>query len=97
MNSRSKPPTLETFYNVKQATVRLGLATEDPDDESGQRWLRDGVNRQPADGPRFPCHRLGRKLMFSESDLAEIAAMHADVPTRAGRSRRRRPTAKSAA
>ncbi|MEV5944489.1 hypothetical protein [Streptomyces sp. NPDC051994] len=94
MNSRSKPPTLETFYNVKQAAVRLGLANEEnPDDESGQRWLRDGVNRQPGDGPRFPCHRLGRKLMFSESDLAEIAAMHADAPTRTGRPRRRRPAA----
>lgn len=93
MNTRSKPTTLEAFYNVKQATVKLGMATPDPEDESGQRWLRDGVNRKPEDGPRFPCHRLGRQLMFSESDLAEIAAMHADAPTRTGRPRRRRPSA----
>ncbi|MFH9798034.1 hypothetical protein [Streptomyces virginiae] len=69
---RTTPPVLETFYNVKQATVRLGLATEDPADERGQRMLRDGVNREH--NP-FPHHRIGRRLMFSESNLAVIASM----------------------
>lgn len=77
-------PALETFYDVKAATVRLGIATEDPQDESGQRWLRDGVNREH--NP-FPHHRMNRKLMFSESDLQLIAAMHRNAPTRAGRPR----------
>jgi hypothetical protein len=84
---RTAPAQLETFYNVKQATVKLGIATEDPADERGQRWLRDGVNRKH--NP-FPHHRLGRQLMFSESDLAEIAAMHRNAPTRLSRTRKPR-------
>jgi hypothetical protein len=89
MSTRKAPPTktplkLEGFYNVKQATVRLGLATEGEDDLRGQRWLRDGVNHGG-----FPHHRMSRVLMFSDSDLAEIAAMHRNAPTRAGRPRRK--------
>lgn len=88
MPTRKAPPTkplkLEGFYDVKQAAVKLGLATEDEGDIRGQRWLRDGVNHKG-----FPHHRMNRQLMFSDSDLAEIAAMHRNAPTRAGRPRRR--------
>lgn len=69
---RTTPPVLETYHDVKAATVKLGLATEDPADERGQRMLRDGVNREHN---RFPHHRIGRRLMFSESNLAVIASM----------------------
>ncbi|MFF9310001.1 hypothetical protein ACF1BS_03730 [Streptomyces sp. NPDC014748] len=80
---------LETFYTVKQAAKRLIPTDQDPDnpdgnDEAGERWLRDGVNHKG-----WPCHRFGRRLMFSDSDLAEIAAMHRNAPTRAGRPRRK--------
>lgn len=88
MPARQTPPTrmlkLEGFHDVKQATVKLGLASEDPNDVSGQRWLRDGVNHKG-----FPCHRMNGRLLFSDSDLAEIAAMHRNAPTRAGRPRRK--------
>jgi hypothetical protein len=87
---RTAPAQLGTFYNVKQATVKLGLATENPDDKRGQRWLRDGVNREH--NP-FPCHRLGGQLMFSESDLAEIAEMNRQVSTRISRTRKPRKKA----
>jgi hypothetical protein len=94
MSPQKTPPTkLPGFHNVKQATVRLGLATEDPDDERGQRWLRDGVNREH--NP-FPHHRMGRQLMFSDEDLAEIAEMHRNAPTRTGRPRTRRRLAAAA-
>ncbi|HZF92019.1 hypothetical protein [Streptomyces sp.] len=87
-------PVLENFYNLKQATVRLGLATEDPEDKRGQDWLRRGVNRKPKDGPRFPCHRMAGQLMFSDTDLAEIAAlMRNKVDGRSKPRRRRRPAA----
>lgn len=86
---------LENFYTVKQAAKKLvPLDTDDPEAESdtdaesgnevGERWLRDGVNHKG-----WPHHRIGRRLMFSETDLAEIAAMHRNAPTRAGRPRRR--------
>ncbi|MFJ2515567.1 hypothetical protein ACIPEL_36120 [Streptomyces griseoviridis] len=80
-----KKPTevvLENFHNLKQATVRLGLATDKDDDRRGQDWLRRGVNR-PTDGskgPRFPCHRMANQLMFSDSDLAQIADLMHDKP-----------------
>lgn len=92
---KPNPPALEAFYDVKAATVRLGIATDDPDDESGQRWLRDGVNREH--NP-FPHHRMNRKLMFSESDLVLIAAMHRNAPARAGRPRaaKKRTTTRTA-
>lgn len=78
----SKSPVLENFHNVKQATVRLGLATEDPDDKRGQKWLRDGFNR-PEDGskgPRFPGCYMAGQLMFSDSDLARIAEIQRNAP-----------------
>ncbi|MGW3594948.1 hypothetical protein [Streptomyces sp. NPDC005167] len=94
MSPRKTPPTpLQGFHNVKQATVKLGMATEDPADKRGQRWLRDGVNREH--NP-FPCHRMSGYLLFSDDDLAEIAAMHRNVPTRAGRPRSRRRLAAAA-
>ena len=69
-------PVLGTFYNVRNAAIRLGLTDpSDPDDTTGQRWLRDGFNR-PEDGTKgrkFPGLYMGRELMFSDSDLAEIA------------------------
>lgn len=88
---RKAPPTkqLEGFYDVKTATVKLGLATEDPDDLAGQRWLRDGANHKG-----FPHHRMSGRLVFSDADLAEIAAMHRNAPTRRGRPRRTRLAAK---
>lgn len=84
--------TLENFYTVKQAAKRLipldqENLSDDEDNEAGERWLRDGVNHKG-----WPHHRFGRRLMFSDSDLAEIAAMHRNVPTRAGRPRTRKPT-----
>ncbi|GAA1887553.1 hypothetical protein GCM10009837_06570 [Streptomyces durmitorensis] len=107
MSPRNTPPTaLEAFYTVREAARKLGFNKPDnPDEElldeaedtgtrqAGERWLRDGVNRTPDKGPRFPHHRLGRRLMFSESDLAEIAAMHRNAPTRSGRPRRHRSAA----
>lgn len=85
---RATPVTqLENFYTVKQAAKKLiPLDPDDPEtaDEAGERWLRDGVNHKG-----WPHHRFGRRLMFSDSDLAEIAAMHRTAPTRAGRPRRR--------
>lgn len=89
MSARKSTPTLEYFYTVKEAAKRLGMSDPDnPDDESGVRWLRDGVNR---DKNPFPHHRLGRRLMFSDSDLAEIAAMHRNASTQGARRRSRRP------
>lgn len=65
---------LDAVYDVKGAAVRLGLATPDPKDEDGQRWLRDGFNR-PHDGSKgrkFPGQYMSGKLTFTESQLAEI-------------------------
>jgi hypothetical protein len=83
MASRQTPPgptptktadVLERIYDIKAATVRLGIATPDPKDEDGQRWLRDGFNR-PTDGSKgrkFPGQYMSGKLTFTESQLAEI-------------------------
>ncbi|MFE0353655.1 hypothetical protein ACFW2I_09185 [Streptomyces nigra] len=99
MPTRSPRPAsvtkLENFYTVKQAAKKLiPVDAEDPseDNESGERWLRDGVNHKG-----WPHHRFGRRLMFSDSDLAQIAAMHRNVPTRAGRPRTRKPAHATAA
>ncbi|MFG3046329.1 helix-turn-helix domain-containing protein [Streptomyces sp. NPDC048241] len=79
---------LEHFYTVNDAAKRLGLANdENPESAAGVRWLRRGVNREH--NP-FPHHRLGKRLMFSESDLAEIAAMHRNASTQGARRRTRR-------
>ncbi|WP_328336836.1 hypothetical protein [Streptomyces violaceus] len=78
---------LENFYTVKQAAKKLIPTDPDnpsEDNESGERWLRDGVNHKG-----WPHHRFGRRLMFSDSDLAQIAALHRNAPTRAGRPRTR--------
>ncbi|MDT9688153.1 hypothetical protein Q5762_07255 [Streptomyces sp. P9(2023)] len=52
----------EDFTDVSETARRLGI---------GARRLRDGVNHMG-----FPAHRMGRRLMFSPQDRAEIAAMH---------------------
>lgn len=99
--ARKAPPTLlENFYNVGQAAVRLGLKTQEEHEagsEKGERWLRDGCNR-PEDGSKgepFPHRRMGRELQFSDSDLAHIAATHANAPTQgARRSTRKRVAAR---
>ncbi|MGW4703729.1 hypothetical protein [Streptomyces sp. NPDC004285] len=83
-------PVLETFHTVSQAAIRLGLRAPDAAGKVGEKWLRDGVNR-PEDGSKgepFPCHRLAGQLLFSDSDLAAIAAMHRNQ--RDGRSRPRK-------
>lgn len=75
MAAPTKPkPVLEHYYNVKQACDRLGLSDEkDPKDKRGQKWLRDGVNQE---SDPFPCSRMARQLMFTETDLVEIAERH---------------------
>lgn len=87
---KTPEPVLEHFYNLKQATIRLGLAEEDPEDKRGQDWLRRGVNRKPEQGPKFPCHRMAGQLMFSDSDLAVIAELVANKVDGRSRPRRRR-------
>ncbi|MGC9536536.1 hypothetical protein [Streptomyces sp. UG1] len=94
---RSEPvsPILENFYDIKQAPVRLGIRSVDDPTQSGERWLRNGFNR-PADGSKgrpFPGRYLGKKLMFSESDLAviaQIAQEEAEARRRSRPSRGRR-------
>jgi hypothetical protein len=72
---RTAEPVLERFYNVRNAAIRLDLTDpDDPDDTTGQSWLREGFNR-PEDGSKgrkFPGRYMGRRLIFSESDLAVI-------------------------
>ncbi|WP_394436171.1 hypothetical protein [Streptomyces sp. SGAir0957] len=85
------PTTLEGFYSVKQAAIRLGLQDpNDPASEAGERWLRDGCNRPDdgSEGPRFPHHRMSKRLVFSESQLIEIAEINAQVGTIRRRNRR---------
>ncbi|MEV6790870.1 helix-turn-helix domain-containing protein [Streptomyces sp. NPDC051320] len=55
-------PALEDFTTVAETAQRLGI---------GARRLRDGVNHGG-----FPAHRMGRRLMFSPKDRAQIAEMH---------------------
>ncbi|MFG2352650.1 hypothetical protein [Streptomyces sp. NPDC048521] len=99
MPARKTPPTktlkLEGFRNVGEAAVRLGFKTQaehEAGSTKGERWLRDGCNR-PEDGSEgqpFPHHRMNGYLMFSDTDLAEIAAMHRNARTQGARRRRRR-------
>ncbi|MGW8953040.1 hypothetical protein [Streptomyces sp. NPDC055709] len=81
----SPPPTpvLENFYSVAQAALRLGLREPDDPSKKGEKWLRDGVNLRG-----FPCHRMAGQLLFSDSDLAEIAAECRNASQRRGRQRR---------
>lgn len=92
----SPPAQLDHFYSVGEAAIRLGLKTQaqhEAGSKSGERWLRDGVNR--ATSP-FPCHRMSGQLLFSDSDLAEIAARSRNAPDkRARRPRRPRRTART--
>src|ERR1044072_7508680 len=89
---KASPTLLENFYNVGNAAVRLGLKTQEEHEAGsvkGERWLRDGANR-PEDGSEgepFPHRRMGRELQFSDSDLAEIAAMHRNAPPQGARRR----------
>jgi hypothetical protein len=102
--SRNATPTpLENYYKVGEAAVRLGFKTEQEHkagSKAGERWLREGANR-PEDGSQgepFPHRRMDRYLMFSDSDLAYIAAMHFNAPTQgARRGNRRRSTVRTAA
>jgi len=88
---------LENFYNVGLAAVRLGFKTQEEHEAGsvkGERWLRDGCNR-PEDGSKgqpFPHRRMNRELIFSDSDLAVIAAMHVNAPTQGARRGSRRRT-----
>ncbi|MFE2497164.1 hypothetical protein [Streptomyces scopuliridis] len=72
MAAPTKPkPVLETFYSVSEAAIRLGLRTKEDPSKKGEKWLRDGVNLHG-----FPKHRMAGQLLFSDSDLAEIAERH---------------------
>lgn len=74
-------PVLENFYTVSAAAVRLGLRDKDDPTTKGEKVLRDGVNKLD-----WPCHRYPGRLLFSDSDLAEIAALHRNrKDKRAGR------------
>ncbi|WP_030755523.1 hypothetical protein [Streptomyces sp. NRRL F-5135] len=89
MASPTKPkPVLEKHYKLKEATDKLGLSDpENPDDKTGQRWLRDGVNLHG-----FPCRRMAGQLRFSESDLAEISELSRERRHgNSGPRRKRRP------
>lgn len=83
---KTTPPVLEGFHGIKKATELLGLSDpNDPDDKTGQRWLRDGVNLKG-----YPHQRMAGYLVFSDSDLIEIARLNRNPATRPGR-RPRRP------
>jgi hypothetical protein len=64
-------PVLEHFYTVAQAAVRLNLRDKDDPTTTGEKFLRDGVNKEG-----WPCHRMARQLLFSDSDLAAIAELN---------------------
>ena len=100
-------PRLDRFYNLKRAAEWFDLNDpDDPEDEAGIRWLRDGFNR-PLDGSKgrpFPGQYMSGRLVFSASDLAEIHQIsreETDVKRRAkdtpapstGRPRRRKALA----
>ncbi|MCZ7413100.1 hypothetical protein [Streptomyces sp. WMMC897] len=96
---KNAPPVLENYYTVGLAAIRLGLKTQaehEAGSKKGERWLRDGVNRPHAP---FPAHRMSGQLMFSDSDLAEIAEMNRGVADkRSGRkAARRKPRTRHAA
>lgn len=92
---RKSNPVLEAHYNIKAATVLLGLATEDPKDKRGQRWLRDGVNQKV---DPFPHTRMSGQLVFTESHLAEISVRHESrVHGNTGRRKRRAMSPRSVA
>lgn len=95
MTPRKTPPAvLEGYYGIKKATELLGLSDpDDPADKTGQKWLRDGVNLKG-----WPHQRFAGRLVFSDSDLATIAALNRNPVTRSGRrSRTRRASTPNAA
>jgi hypothetical protein len=65
--------------------VRLRLRDEDDPTTKGEKVLRDGVNLHG-----WPCHRYPNRLLFSDSDLAQIAELHRN--RRDKRAGRRSPT-----
>jgi hypothetical protein len=90
-------PVLENFWTVAEAAVRLRFRDADDPTTKGEKVLRDGVNK---DG--WPCHRMGNRLIFSDSDLIAIARLHSNrkdkragrISTTSGyRPRRRKPAA----
>lgn len=64
-------PVLENFHTVSEAAIRLKLRDKDDPSKVGEKWLRDGVNKEG-----WPCHRMAKQLLFSDSDLAAIAELH---------------------
>ncbi|MER7623876.1 hypothetical protein [Streptomyces sp. NPDC126503] len=89
---RTAPKTLERVYDIKQAAIALGLADpKKPESLAGQRFLRDGVNREH---DPFPHTRINGQLRFTESQLAEILDRHRNAPnTRTGRPRSKKRAA----
>lgn len=61
-------PVLENFWTVAEAAVRLRFRDEDDPTTKGEKVLRDGVNKLG-----WPAHRMGNRLIFSDSNLAYIA------------------------
>ncbi|MGW6741731.1 hypothetical protein ACWGDX_13550 [Streptomyces sp. NPDC055025] len=96
MAAPTKPkPVLENYYSVSEAAVRLGLRKKEDPSKKGEKWLRDGVNLHG-----FPKRRMAGQLLFSESDLAEIAELHSSrVHGNTGKRKRRtvsrKPTVKA--
>lgn len=64
-------PVLENFWTVAEAAVRLRFRDADDPTTKGEKVLRDGVNLHG-----WPCHRMGNRLIFSDSDLIAIAELH---------------------
>lgn len=66
----AEPRILENFHTVAEAAVLLGFRDKDDPTTTGEKVLRDGVNKLG-----WPSTRRGRRLMFSDSHLAEIDAI----------------------
>ncbi|WBP89472.1 helix-turn-helix domain-containing protein [Kitasatospora cathayae] len=62
------------YYNVKEAARRIRV---------GERAIRDGINHEG-----WPHSRIGRRIVISEADLAEIYRLHR-APVAVPRGRRR--------
>ena len=95
MTPRKAPPAapkLENFYTVSEAAIRLGLRDKDDPSKKGEKWLRDGVNKED-----WPCHRMAKQLLFSDSDLADIASRHRNKTHGHTQTRRRRTTRRTVA
>lgn len=89
---KTTPRVLEGYHTIKKATELLGLSDpNDPDDKTGQKWLRDGVNLKG-----WPHQYMAGRLVFSDSDLARIAEISRNTPNRRGRRSKKPPAAKAA-